>query len=73
MARMEKISKYQQLANALSSNCHVVHVVGALGAWHPNNDNINKFLRNSPGYAALMRKLMVSETIAWSRDMYFEH
>ncbi|CAD1469958.1 unnamed protein product [Heterotrigona itama] len=76
-ARLEKVQKYQPLADALARFGHVVHVdgfvVGALGAWHPNNDNICKLLRILQNYASLMRKLIVSETIAWSRDVYVEH
>ncbi|CAD1476179.1 unnamed protein product, partial [Heterotrigona itama] len=76
-ARWEKIHKYRPLANAIANSGHVVHVdgfvVGALRAWHSNNESICKLLRISPGYASLMRKLMVSETIAWSRDVYVEH
>ena len=76
-ARVEKVQKYQPLADALRGCGYVVHVdgfvVGALGAWHPNNDGLASFLRVSSRYASLMRLLMVSETIAWSRDMYVEH
>ncbi|CAD1473002.1 unnamed protein product [Heterotrigona itama] len=57
-ARLEKIQKYRPLADALMS-----FVVGALGAWHTHNDFLCSLLRISPGYASLMRKLMVSETI----------
>ena len=76
-ARVEKVQKYQPLADALRGRGYVVHVdgfvVGALGAWHPNNDGLASFLRVSSRYASLMRLIMVSETIAWSRDMYVEH
>ena len=75
-ARLEKVHKYQSLANALRGHGYVVHVdgfvVGALGAWHPNN-GLASFLRISSRYASLMRLLMVSETITWSRDMYVKH
>ena len=76
-ARVEKVQKYQPLADALRERCYVVNVdgfvVGALGAWHPNNDGLASFLRVSSRYASLMRLIMISETIAWSRDMYVEH
>ena len=76
-ARVEKVQKYQPLADALRWRGYVVHVdgfvVGTLGAWHPNNDALASFLRVSSWYAFLMRLLMVSETIAWPRDMYVEH
>ena len=69
--------KYQPLADALRGRCYVVHVdgfvVGALDAWHPNNDVLGSFLRVSKRYASFIRLLIVSETIAWPRDMYIEH
>ena len=76
-SRVEKVQKYQPLAEALRARGYVVHVddfvVGALSAWYSNNDGLAKFLRVSSRYASLMRLLMVSETIAWPRDMYVEH
>lgn len=52
---------------------HLDGLVGALGAWLPNNDHLLVLLRVSSGYISLMRRLIVSETIAWSRDLYVEH
>ena len=76
-ARVEKVQKYQTLADALRGRGYVVHIDGfvvcALGAWHPNNDGLTIFLRVSSRYASLMRVLMVSETIALPRDAYVEH
>ena len=41
---VEKVQKYQPLADALCGRGYVVHVdgfvVGVLGAWHPNNDGV---------------------------------
>ena len=75
VARVEKVQKYQPLADALRGRGYVVHVdgfvIGALGAWHPNNDGLASFLHVSS--RSLMRLLMVLETIAWFRDMYVEH
>ena len=75
-ARVEKLQKYQPLADALRGRGYDVHVdgfvVGALGAWHPNNDGLASFLLVSSRYASFLRLLMVSEPIAWSRDMYVE-
>ena len=60
--------KYQLFADVLRGRSYVIHVdgfvVGALDAWHPNNDGLASFLRVSSRYASLMRLLMVSETIA---------
>ncbi|XP_043525393.1 uncharacterized protein LOC122536786 [Frieseomelitta varia] len=76
-ARLEKIRKYQPLADSMRGRGYIVYVdgfvVGALGGWHPLNDRLLALLRVSSGYAGLMRRLIVSETIAWSRDMYVEH
>ena len=75
-ARVEKVHKYQPLADALRLRGYVVHVdgfvVGALGAWHLNNDGLANFFLVSSRYASLVL-LMVSEPIAWPRDMYVEH
>ena len=50
-ASVDKVQKYQLLADALRGRGYVVHVdgfvVGALGAWHPNNDGLASFLRVS--------------------------
>ncbi|XP_043263789.1 uncharacterized protein LOC122404008 [Colletes gigas] len=76
-AKAEKLRKYAPLACALRRRGYTVHVdafiVGALGAWCPENEALLKTLRVSWFYARIMRRLMVSETIAWSRDMYVEH
>ncbi|KOX71975.1 hypothetical protein WN51_03123, partial [Melipona quadrifasciata] len=76
-ARFEKILKYHSLADSLRGHGYTVHVdgfvVGALVAWHPHNDRLLTILRVSSGYAGLMRPLIVSKTIAWSRDIYVEH
>nr|XP_034184632.1 uncharacterized protein T26G10.4-like [Osmia lignaria] len=76
-ARLEKINKYKDLADSLRGRGYKVYldafIVGALGAWDPGNEFLLELLRISPRYASLMRKLMVAETIAWSRDIYVEH
>ena len=69
---VEKVRKYQPLANALRGRGYDF-VVGAPGAWHLNNVGLANFLRVSSRYASLMRLLMVLEMIAWSQDMYVEH
>lgn len=54
-ARLEKILKYQPLADPMRRRGYSVHidgfVVGALRAWHLHNNH----LRVSSGYAGLMR------------------
>ncbi|XP_035229971.1 uncharacterized protein LOC118201920 [Stegodyphus dumicola] len=75
-ARREKIEKYRPLVNTLRRSYSDVRVdaivVGALGSWDPNNDRVVHSLC-SRRYASLMRKLIVSDTISFSRDVYVEH
>jgi len=48
-------------------------IVGALGEWDPANEMVIRHLRLGYQYSKLMRKLMVSDTVRWSRDIYVEH
>ena len=48
-------------------------IVGSLGSWHPANDAVLKILHIGRNYSKIMRKLIVSNTIRWSRDIYVEH
>jgi hypothetical protein len=76
LARAGKIQKYQLLADELRSQGWDVYlnafIVGALGGWDPDNDTVIRQLRISKTYAKLMKKLIVSDTIRWSRDIYVE-
>ncbi|KYN00856.1 hypothetical protein ALC62_08348, partial [Cyphomyrmex costatus] len=76
-ARARKIAKYSSLAEELQrQGYHVVvtvFVVGALSSWNPRNEAVFKLLRVGAPYAAMMRRLIVSDTICWSRDIYVEH
>ncbi|XP_048514042.1 uncharacterized protein LOC125501691 [Athalia rosae] len=76
-ARGRKIEKYKPLADALHGDGYKVAVsaivVGALGSWDPKNEQVINMLRIGKKYAGLMRRLIVSETIKWSRDIYVEH
>ena len=51
----------------------VALVLGPLGTWWRGNEAALRRLRVSRSYARLMRKLMVSDTLRWSRDVYVEH
>ena len=51
----------------------VALVLGPLGTWWRGNEAALRKLRVSRVYARLMRKLMVSDTLRWSRDVYIEH
>lgn len=76
-ARARKIAKYAPLADALQAQGYRVAVtalvVGALGSWDPRNDAVLRLLHVSNVYASMMRRLIVSDTIRWSRDVYVEH
>jgi len=76
-ARDERTQRYEGLVAELGGNgpnkAEVVpFIVGALGSWDPTND---AFLTKvcSRSYAKKMRKICVSETISFSRDIYIEH
>ena len=51
----------------------VTLVLGPLGTWWRGNEAVLRQLRVSKRYAQLMRRLMVSDTLRWSRDVYVEH
>ncbi|XP_030422642.1 uncharacterized protein LOC115653440 isoform X2 [Gopherus evgoodei] len=76
-ARARKLEKYAPLADALrTKGCEVYTdslIVGALGAWDPCNERVLRTCGLGCRYARLMRRLMVSDTIRWSRDIYTEH
>ncbi|UYV84298.1 hypothetical protein LAZ67_X001773 [Cordylochernes scorpioides] len=48
-------------------------LVGSLGGWDNKNERVLRMLEVSPRYAKLMRKLMFTYEIKWSRDIYVEH
>ncbi|EMP26520.1 hypothetical protein UY3_16392 [Chelonia mydas] len=48
-------------------------IIGALGAWDPCNECVLRTCGIGRHYAWLMRPLMVSDIIRWSRDIYIEH
>ena len=76
-ARQEKISKYEPIIEQYRDKgwtaLQDAIVVGSLGSWDPANERTLRMLNISRRYAGLMRKLIVSDTIRWSRDMYVEH
>lgn len=76
-ARARKVIKYAALAEDLRQQGYRVVVtalvVGALGSWDQRNEAVLDLLRVSRRYAILMRRLIVSDTIRWSRDIYVEH
>lgn len=75
-ARQRKLDKYEPVRAELRRRFTHVEIipviVGALGAWDPANDKLVKKIC-SKAYGRMMKKLIVSETIQWSRDIYIEH
>jgi Reverse transcriptase (RNA-dependent DNA polymerase) len=75
-ARQAKIDKYAPVVESLKGRFQKVTVepivVGQCGSWDPQNDRLLKKLC-SRTYANLMRKLIVSGVIRWSRDIYISH
>ncbi|GFY46991.1 retrovirus-related Pol polyprotein from type-1 retrotransposable element R2 [Trichonephila inaurata madagascariensis] len=76
-ASERKIQKYSSLIPFFNSLGYeaveiVLIILDALGTWDPNND---KFLRTvaTKRYPKTMKKLCVSDTIKWSRDIYIQH
>ncbi|GFW84053.1 reverse transcriptase domain-containing protein [Trichonephila clavipes] len=76
-ARNAKIFKYQPILESLRAAGKPAYldaiVVGALGSWDPANDTVLLSLGISRKYANLMRKLICSDVIRWSRDIYIEY
>ncbi|XP_044766258.1 uncharacterized protein LOC123322378 [Coccinella septempunctata] len=72
-----KLAKYAALAEEMRAKGWETTVdaliVGALGSWDQANEPVLKRCAVSPRYATLMRRLMCSDTIRWSRDIYVEH
>ena len=76
-ARQRKIEKYNFLADELRQNGWDVlldgFIIGSLGSWLSSNDRVCRALGISDPYWGIMSRIMVSETIRWSRDIYIEH
>jgi hypothetical protein len=76
-ARNEKMTTYDHIARKLRQDGFEVYldafIVGALGGWDPANERIIMRLRLGHNYCRLMRRLMCTDAIKWSRDIYVEH
>jgi hypothetical protein len=76
-ARQGKQEKYATLEEHYKRQGYSVFldafVVGALGGWDPANERVIHHLKFGHNYCRLMRKLMISDAIRWSRDIYIEH
>jgi hypothetical protein len=76
-ARKRKQEKYEYLKGVLRrgqvrSVTVDAFIVGSLGAWDPDNEEILK-LFTSKFDRTLFKRLCVSNCIKWSRDIYQEH
>ncbi|XP_067132582.1 uncharacterized protein [Centruroides vittatus] len=76
-ARDEKIHKYRDLANFFRSRGYDTFIdafiVGALGGYDTANEATLRRLAIHRNYAKVMKKLMVSENIKHSREIYIRH
>jgi hypothetical protein len=70
------VTKYASVVESLKGRFQKVSVepvvVGQCGSWDPQNDELLKRLC-SKTYASMMKKLIVSGVIRWSRDIYMSH
>ncbi|KAH1002979.1 hypothetical protein HUJ05_010933 [Dendroctonus ponderosae] len=76
-ARLEKRTKYSHVTDHYQQQGYYVFtdafIVGALGGWDPANERVIAHLGIGRHYSQLMRRLMCSDAIRWSRDIYIEH
>jgi hypothetical protein len=77
LARQEKERKYAGVVEHFKSQGYTTtceaFIVGSLGGYDNQNTAALRSLGVSYRYAVLMKRLMVSDVIRWSRDMYIEH
>ncbi|XP_023242084.1 uncharacterized protein LOC111640308 [Centruroides sculpturatus] len=77
LARKEKLRKYDAVARHFRHEGYDTHIsafiVGALGGYDHSNEATLQRLGISRSYSRLMRKLMVSDAIRWSADIYRRH
>lgn len=76
-ARQEKVHKYKRVADYFRQKGYKTEVnafvVGKLGGYCAQNVGALVLLGIGKRYSVLMRKLIVSDTIRWSRDIYVKH
>uniref|UniRef100_A0A914VYJ5 Reverse transcriptase domain-containing protein n=1 Tax=Plectus sambesii TaxID=2011161 RepID=A0A914VYJ5_9BILA len=76
-ARVEKARKYADITQhyadlGYDASCNAF-IIGSLGGYDPANGQAIARLGIGHRYAVLMKRLMVTDTIRWSRDIYIEH
>ncbi|XP_023219815.1 uncharacterized protein LOC111621797 [Centruroides sculpturatus] len=76
-ARAEKVAKYTDLAKYFRNLGYETFlnafIVGALGGYDAANECVLQRLGITRNYSKLMRRLIVSDCIRWSRDIYTSH
>lgn len=76
-ARREKQQKYQTIVEYFQQQGFDTSldafVVGSLGGWDPANEITLQRIGIGRNYAKLMKRLMCTDVIRWSRDIYIEH
>uniref|UniRef100_A0A7E4UUG3 Transposase n=1 Tax=Panagrellus redivivus TaxID=6233 RepID=A0A7E4UUG3_PANRE len=76
-ARKRKQDKYGEIETHFKAQGYKTFnnafVIGSLGSYDAANEVCIKRLRISHKYATLMKRLMVSDVIRWSRDIYTKH
>ncbi|XP_023219821.1 uncharacterized protein T26G10.4-like [Centruroides sculpturatus] len=76
-AREEKERKYYNLVQHLRSRGYDTFfgafIIGALGGYDHQNESILHRLNIGRRYANMMKRLMVSDAIRWSNDIYRQH
>ncbi|VDP50473.1 unnamed protein product, partial [Soboliphyme baturini] len=76
-ARQRKIEHYAPEAVLLSQQGFRVTtealILGALGAWDPQNDSVLRLLGVGRRYAGLLRKLAIADILQVSVEIYFSH
>ncbi|XP_046404452.1 uncharacterized protein T26G10.4-like [Ischnura elegans] len=77
VARQTKFQKYSSIAQQLADRGYTVSlsalVVGALGAWDPQNWVVFRDLGIAKRNVGRIAKFMISDAIRWSRDIYVSH
>uniref|UniRef100_A0A7E4VQ24 LAGLIDADG_2 domain-containing protein n=1 Tax=Panagrellus redivivus TaxID=6233 RepID=A0A7E4VQ24_PANRE len=75
-ARKRKKEKYKEIElhfkNRGFKTFNEAFIIGSLGSYDPANEVCLRRLKISHKYAVLMKRLMVSDVIRWSRDIYVE-
>uniref|UniRef100_A0A914QJ31 Reverse transcriptase domain-containing protein n=1 Tax=Panagrolaimus davidi TaxID=227884 RepID=A0A914QJ31_9BILA len=76
-ARDRKYEKYTEIKKELQNLGYNVFldafIVGSLGGYDPENYKCLKSLDIPKNYSILMKKLMVTDVVRWSREIYMNH